>query len=179
MRAMNEENDIHIEADENLDDSVLAEESQGASIKKLKDKLKAAEEKAKEHLDGWQRSQADFANLRRRDEEAKLEFLKFANQSLIEELIPVLDSFTIAVSNGHKELEPIYKQLLSVLKSKGLEELDPLGAPFDPRSHEAIGMDKVKEKERDHTVTQVLQKGYSLGGKVIRAAKVKIGEYKD
>lgn len=177
MCTMNEENDISIEQDDTLDDSVLAEESQGASIKKLKDKLKVAEEKAKENLDGWQRTQADFVNLRKRDEEAKLEFLKFANQGLLEELIPILDSFTIAIAAGQTGLEPIYKQFLSVLKSKGLEELEPLGAPFDPRFHEAIGMEQVKEKEKDHTVVVVLQKGYSLAGKVIRAAKVKIGEY--
>lgn len=174
---MKEENDIHLEQDETLDDSVLAEESQGASIKKLRDKLKAAEEKAKEHLDGWQRAQAEFANVRKRDEEAKVEFLKFANQSLIEELIPVLDSFNIAIAAGTPGLEPIYKQFLSVLKSKGLEEVEPLGEAFDPRFHEAIGAEEVSEKAKDHTITQVLQKGYKLGEKIIRAAKVKIGEW--
>jgi molecular chaperone GrpE len=174
---MNDENDISIEQDDTLDDSVLAEESQGASIKKLKEKLKSAEQKAKEYLDGWQRGQADFANLRRRDEEAKMEFLKFANQSLLEELIPVLDSFTIAIAEGHQEILPIYKQFMSVLKGKGLEELEPLGEVFDPRLHEAIGVTEVSTPEEDQKITQVLQKGYKLSDKIIRAAKVKIGEY--
>jgi len=171
-----EEKDIELDK-EDIDDSVLAEEHASESIKKLKGKLKEAEGKAKEYLDGWQRSQADFANLRKRDEEAKVEFLKYANQSLIEELIPVLDSFNIALSHGNKELEPVYKQFMAVLKGRGLEELEPLGESFDPRLHEAIGMTKVDKEEEDHKVTEVMQKGYKLGEKVIRAAKVRIGEF--
>lgn len=172
----NEENDIEL-SEEDLDDSVVSEDHAQETVAKLKGKLKEAESKAKEYLDGWQRSQADFANLRRRDEEEKQEFIKYATQGLVEELIPVLDSFNIALSHGNKELEPINKQLLSVLKSRGLEEIDPMGQAFDPREHEAIGMDTVESAEEDHKITQVLQKGYKLSGKIIRAAKVKIGNF--
>src|SRR3990167_8452093 len=81
-RKMKEGNDdIVIEDDPDLTAPTEAQ-------KKLREKLKQAEVKAKEYLDGWQRAQADFANLRRRDEEAKFEFIKFARLSLIEELIP-------------------------------------------------------------------------------------------
>jgi len=159
------------------DSDDLSEEYAGNEIKKLKEKLKATESKAREYLDGWQRAQADFANLRRRDEEAKMEFLKFANQGLIEELIHVMDSDNIAIASGHKELEPVYKQFISVLKSKGLEELEPKGETFNPSFHEAIGMEKVESAEADHKVIQVVQKGYRLGERVVRPAKVKIGEY--
>lgn len=174
---MDDENDIRVEQDGDLDDSVLAEESQSASVKKLKEKLKAAEEKAKEYLDGWQRAQADFANLRKRDEQDKQAFAKIASQAILEELIPVLDSFNIALLNGHKELEPIFKQLAAVLKAKGLKEIEPLGQLFDPREHEAIGVTTVNSEDEDHKVTEVLQKGYKLGDKVVRPAKVKIGEF--
>lgn len=175
MLAMKDEenNIIH----EDLDDSVVAEEHAQESISKLKGKLKAAEEKAKEYLDGWQRAQADFANLRRRDEEAKIEFIKFAKLSLVEELIPVLDSFNIALSSGHKDFEPLYNQLVGVLKANGLEELDPLIVAFSPHEHEALGVVKTEKKEEDHKVIEVLQKGYKLNGRVIRPAKVKIGEF--
>jgi len=159
------------------DSDDLSEEYAGNEIKKLKEKLKATESKAREYLDGWQRAQADFANLRRRDEEAKMEFLKFANQGLIEELIPVMDSFNIAIASGHKELEPVYKQFISVLKSKGLEELEPKGENFNPSFHEAIGVERVESIDDNHKVIQVLQKGYKLGEKIIRPAKVKIGEF--
>lgn len=162
-----------------LDDSVVAEEHANDSIAKLKGKLKDAEGKAKEYLDGWQRTQADFTNIRKRDEEAKVEFLKYANQGLIEELIPVLDSFNIAMSHGNKEIEPVHKQFLGVLKSRGLEELDPVGEPFDPRLHEAIGMVPTDKEDEDQKVLEVMQKGYKLADKIVRAAKVRIGEFKN
>jgi molecular chaperone GrpE len=158
-----------------LDDVV--EEYQGDEIKKLKEKLKNAEGKAKEYLDGWQRSQADFANLRKRDAEDKVEFLKFANADLVAQLIPVLDSLELSLPHGNKELEVIYKQLLSVLKSNGLEESSPLGEPFDPGMYEAIGVLETDKPEDDHKVLEVMQKGYILQGKIIRPAKVRVGEF--
>ena len=91
---MKGENEDDIEIDRSdLDDSVVAEEAAGESLKKLRERLKECEAKAKEYLDGWQRAQADFVNIRKRDEEAKKEFLKFANTDLVAQLIPVLDSF--------------------------------------------------------------------------------------
>ena len=171
-----EENEI---VAEDLDDSVVAEEHAGDQVKKLKEKLKGAEAKAKEYLDSWQRAQADFTNLRRRDDEAKIEFLKFANQKLIEELLPVLDSFDLALSHDNLALEPVQKQFLSVLKTYGLEESEPRGENFDPRFHESVGVIKTDNKEEDHKILEIIQKGYILSEKIIRPAKVKIGEYHD
>lgn len=168
------EKDIELDK-EGLDDSVIAEEQAQDTVKRLKEKLKEAETKAKEYLDGWQRSQADFVNLRRRDEEAKIEFIKFAKLFLIEELIPVLDSFNIALSDGHEEIEPIYKQFWAILSGNGLEASNPLGESFDPKYHEAIGTTQTEKLEDDHKILEVVQKGYILSGKVIRPAKVKIG----
>ena len=167
-----EENEIIAE---NLDDSVVAEEYAQESISKLKGKLKTMEEKAKEYLDGWQRSQADFVNLRKRDEEAKVDFIKFANLDFIHQLLPVLDSLELSLPHGNKELEVIYKQFLSILKSNGLEEVNPLGETFDPRSHESIGTIETDNEAEDHKILEVVQKGYILSGKIIRPAKVKIG----
>ncbi|MEK7461718.1 MAG: nucleotide exchange factor GrpE [Patescibacteria group bacterium] len=168
---MKEENDdIVIEDDPDLTAS-------SEVLKKLRMRLKEAEIKAKEYLDGWQRAQADFTNLRRRDEESKLEFIKFANLSLIEELIPVLDSFNIALVQGHKDFEPLYNQLTAVLKANGLEELDPINKIFSPQEHEALTMIPTDKREEDHKVLEVLRKGYRLNGKMIRPAKVKVGEF--
>ena len=74
-------------------------------------------------------------------------------------------------------LEMIYKQLMQVLRSKGLEELNPLGQPFDPKEHESIGFVSAEKSEDDHKVLEVVQKGYILSGKILRPAKVRIGEY--
>jgi molecular chaperone GrpE len=175
---MEDENDIRIEKDGDLDDSVLAEESKDASVKKLKEKLKSAEDKAKEYLDGWQRAQADFVNIRKRDEEAKMEFLKFAKADLIEQLMPVLDSLELSLPHGNKELEAVYRQLIQILKANGVEEDNPKGHPFDPRKHESIGVVETNDEGEDHKILEVLQKGYILSGKIIRPAKVRIGEFK-
>lgn len=174
---MKDEDDITLDSEDNIDDSVVAEEAQGETIKKLRVRLKEAEAKAKEHLDNWQRAQAEFVNVRKRDEEAKGEFLKFAQAGIIEELLPVLDALQSAVSHGDKGIEQTYNLFLKILKQKGLEEIDPTGEAFDPSKHEAIGMTETKDKNEDHKVLEVLQKGYIMMGKVIRPAKVKIGEF--
>ena len=171
-----EEKDIELDK-EGLDDSVIAEEHANDTVKKLREQLKQVETKAKEYLDGWQRAQADFANLRRRDEEAKSEFVKFANLSFVLELIPVLDSFNLALAHGNKDVKPVYDQFFSILKQNGLEELDPMDETFDPKYHEAIGVVPTDEPEKNHKILEVIQKGYILSGKIIRPAKVKIGEY--
>ncbi|MEK7148230.1 MAG: nucleotide exchange factor GrpE [Patescibacteria group bacterium] len=170
-----EEKDIEL-SQEDVDDSVVAEEHAGEQVKKLKGKLKDAEAKAKEYLDGWQRSQADFVNLRKRDEEAKVEFLKFANADLVSQLMPVLDSLELSLPHGNKELEVIYRQLIQILKVSGLTQENPVGEVFNPRKHEAVGNIETENKDDDHKILEVVQKGYILQGKIIRPAKVRIGE---
>ncbi len=171
------DDDITLDNETGIDDSVLTDEHQGDTIKKLKEKLKEAEAKVKENMDGWQRAQADFVNLRKRDEEAKVEFLKFANAGLINELLPVLDGLSLAVAHGDKGVEQIHSMLLKTLKNYGLEEINPMGEKFDPNFHEAVGTIKTEAKDDDHKILEVLQEGYILNGRVLRPAKVKIGEF--
>jgi len=180
---MNDENDIKIEADENLDDSVIAEENAIDTIKSLKEKLKKAIAEKQEYLNGWQKDKAEFLNARKRDQEAQKDFARFSNENLISELIPVLDSFSIAI--GNKEswekvdknwrigVEYIANQLVKTLGEFGLKEIDPIGQKFDPMRDEAI-----EDGKDSDMVTTVVQKGYELNGKVLKAPKVKIGEKK-
>jgi len=184
---MNDEQDeITIDhSDENLDDSVIADEHKGDTIKKLKEKLKDAESKKQEYLDGWQREKADFINIRKRDEEAKQEFLKYAKEETMLDIIPVLDSFDLAFRNktAWEELpkdwrigiESIYNQLISVLEAHGVKKVVPVGEVYDPKLHEAVESLPVSEKEKDGVVLEVLQAGYTLAGKEVRPAKVKVG----
>lgn len=181
MNKNSEDNEI---ISEDLDDSVVSEEHAGDALKKLKEKLKEAEAKARGYLDSWQRAQADFINAKKRDDEAKAEFLKFANSDFIYQLIPVLDSFELSLPHPSTNsgqaaagLEAIYRQLLAILKSNGLEEVNPMGELFDPRKHESLGSIETKEKSDDHKILEVVQKGYILSGKIIRPAKVKIASY--
>jgi len=180
--------DVVIESDDTLDDSVIAEENMAETIKKLRAKLKKSQADASEYLTGWQRAKADFVNARKRDEEERKEFIKFSNERLIESLIPVLESFDLAMAN--KEVwekvdknwrvgvEYIYSQLKKTLNESGLEEINPVGLKFDPARDEAALYVPVTEEDQDHVITQVIQKGYSLNGKSMRPPKVKVGEYK-
>jgi molecular chaperone GrpE len=178
---MKDENDVTIEQDETLDDSVIAEENAVDSINNLKDKLKKAIEEKQEYLNNWQRDKAEFINIRKRDQEAKKDFARFSNENIISELIPVLDSFSMAM--GNKEawekadknwrigVEYIANQLKKILEDFGLKEIDLMGKQFDPMRDEAI-----EDGKNSDIVTTVVQKGYELNGKVLKAPKVKIGE---
>lgn len=181
---MKDENDITIERDENIDDSVVIEENALDTVKVLKEKLKKATEEKQEYLNGWQKDKAEFINARKRDQESQKDFARFSNENLISELIPVLDSFNMAM--GNKEVwekadknwrvgvEYIANQLKKTLEDFGLKEIDPIGKTFDPMRDEAI-----EDGKESDVVTTVVQKGYELNGKVLKAPKVKIGEKKN
>ncbi|MDO8430549.1 MAG: nucleotide exchange factor GrpE [Candidatus Taylorbacteria bacterium] len=157
------------------------EESGQETIKNLREKLKIALAEKQEYLNNWQRDKADFINVRKRDQETQKDFARFSNENLIDELIPVLDSFNMAM--GNKEVwekadknwrvgvEYIANQLKKILEDFGLKEIDPLGKPFDPMRDEAI-----EDGKHGNIVTTVVQKGYELNGKVLKAPRVKIGE---
>lgn len=173
---------------EMLDDSVVAEENAGEALKKLREKIKKLEAENREYLTGWQRAKADLINARKRDEAERGEFVKYANERLIDGLIPVLDSFEMAM--GNKEawekadknwrvgVEYIYNQLKKTLSDAGLEEVDPTGQKFDATRDEASEYVPVDSESKDHVIIQVIQKGYTLNGKAMRPPKVKVGEFR-
>lgn len=144
----------------------------------LRKETKKALKKAKEYLDGWQRAKADLINFKRESEEGKKDFARFANQDFIQELLPVIDSFEMALSHiDDKGVEQIRSQLLSVLKSRGVEQVSVGGEAFDPTQHDSIETVVVDTKKDDGKIIEVVQTGYTLHGKVIRAPKVKVGKY--
>ncbi len=180
---------IAVENDaDTLDDSVVAEESALDAVKKLKEKLKAVEKEKQEYLVGWQRAKADLINARKRDEADRQEFVKFANERLVEGLIPVLESFDMAMANKETwekvdknwrtGVEYIYSQLKKVLNDAGLEEINPIGQVFDINRDEASEYVEVADKNEHHKIISVVQKGYTLNGRSLRPPKVKVGEHK-
>src|SRR3989338_1747557 len=182
----NNQNDIILEP--NTDSENLRDPAE--AVKKLKEQLKTCRTERQEYLDGWQRAKADFINAKKREEEERNEFVKFSRKELIKELLPALDSFHTAF--GNKEVwekvdlnwrmgvQYIYSQLMAVLECHGVTLIDPKpGVPFDPKGHASIGTVVVAEKENDHTVAEVVQKGYALHGKILEPAKVKIAEFGD
>ncbi len=170
-------------------DDIVSEEDESVPklIAKLRDKLKVCENEKQEYLDKWQRERADFINYKKRNEEENRQFLKFANERLVEEIIPVLESFEMAFANKktweslpevwRKGIEYIHSQLLNVLKSKGLEELNPSkGEKFNPSIHIAEVTEPTFDKNEDGGIIRVIKKGYGLNGKIIMAPKVIVAE---
>lgn len=172
--------------DENLDDSVVAEEVAAEVIKKLREKLRATQKERDEYLAGWQRAKADLINARQRDEADKKEFVKFANERLVDGLIPVLDSFELAFNNKENwekadknwraGVEFIYNQLKKALADAGLEEIESLGKIFDSSRDEAVEYLPVESESDNHKILAVISKGYLLNGRAMRPPKVKVGE---
>lgn len=171
-----------------LDDSVVAEDNALDAVKKLREKLKKVEAEKMEYLTGWQRAKADLINARKRDEADRQDFVKFANERLIDGLIPVMESFDMAM--GNKEVwekvdknwrvgvEYIYSQLKKVLSDAGLEEINPIGLPFDHNRDEAAEYVPVENESDNHKILAVVQKGYILNDRPMRPPKVKVGEWK-
>lgn len=188
QKDLNINDDITVETDADLDDSVIAEETAHDMVKVLKDKLKKAIEEKQEYLRNWQKDKAEFLNARKRDQEAQKDFMRFSNENLIGELIPVLDSFHMAMGNKEQwekadknwrvGVEYIANQLTKVLADFGLKEIDPINKPFDPMRDEAIEHIAVDSEDQNNIVKVVIQKGYELNGKILKAPKVKVGEYK-
>jgi molecular chaperone GrpE len=129
------------------------------------------------------RLQAEFENYKKRVDKENAQFLKNANAELIKDILPVLDSFELAIknSNGNAEittfkkgLELIYAQLFGILESEGLRPIQTKDQRFDPFKHEVL-MVKESEHDDDH-ILQEFQKGYMFNDTVLRHAKVMISK---
>ena len=143
-------------------------------------KTKDKKQKTKDHLvkikeleEKWQRVLADYDNLRKRVEKEKREFVKFSNASLVDKLLPVLDALEECVKHLKDEgLKLSLEQFKKVLASEGLKEIKTKGEKFDPEKMDAV---EVVNGKKD-IVVEVVLKGYNLNNRVLRPAKVKVGQ---
>ncbi len=134
-----------------------------------------------EYLDGWKRAKADFINYKN-DETARMQgLLKFGNESLLYDVLPVFDSFDMGMAvlkedaEARKGMNLIRTQLEDVMKRHGLEPIEaPPGTPFDPARHEAIG--EMASDIPEGMIAEETKRGYALHGKILRPAKVKIAK---
>ena len=125
---------------------------------------------------------ADFDNFRKRAQREKDEARQFANQGLLEKLLPVLDNFEMALT-AVKDADPsvrdgvqmILDQLLGVLKESGVEPVDAMGQPFDPNLHEALSQEETTDAD-EGTVVQQVQRGYKLNDRLVRPARVVVAK---
>jgi molecular chaperone GrpE len=151
------------------------------------EELKQQAAKAGEHWDRLLRTTADFDNFKKRAAREKQDAIKYANESLLQKLIPVLDSFDMALSATQNTqtgatdslqagVNMISQQLKNVLMEAGLEEIDATGKTFDPNLHEAVSQ-VVTTDVPDGNVVQQLRKGYKLRERLLRPASVVVGKH--
>ena len=164
------------EEKENAKDKV---ELTNEEIEAMNKRVSEAEEKAL-------RYQAELINYRKRKDEETEKKLKYANEDLILEILPVLDNFERAIKMDDDNLEDevsqflsgmkmIYASLTKAIEKYGVKEIDALGKVFDATYHQAVMTEEVKDKDKD-IVLEVYQKGYILKDKVIRPAMVKVNK---
>jgi len=151
------------------------EEAAKDKLKKLKDELKIVKKERDDYLAGWQRAKADFINARKDEEKARAEFVKFATERVLGEILAVADSLELSSS---ADCKPIYNQLIDILKKEGTEQIEALGKKFNPLEHEALEEIEVLDEKEDNVVVGELQKGYLIHNRVLRSSKVKVGVYK-
>lgn len=159
------------------------------AVKKLRQKLEVCVKEKQEYLLGWQRTKADFVNMKKAEEEYRKDFLKFANQGLIEELLPVVESFEMAFSNKEAwekvdknwrtGVEYIYGKLMGTLEQHGLKESNPIGEKFDPAQHASFEHVPTDNPKEDHMIIGVVQKGYTLNGKIIKPPNVRVSVFQE
>lgn len=151
------------------------------------EEFKALEDKAKksdEYFDRLLRLQADFDNYKKRLEKERIEFIKFANEEILSEILKIMDDFERAVEAGktkhdfetlYKGIEMIHKDFKEFLKQKGIREINVSGKRFNPNEHEAMMQEETDKHPEDHIIEE-FQKGYTFNGRVIRPAKVKVAK---
>ena len=164
-------------AEETVEEPAAEQEEPSKEVEELKAKLAEAS-------DRYLRLAAEFDNYRRRSAKERMDLISLANENLVKELLPVIDDFERALAamkgsddaaSAKEGTELIYNKMVAFLKKNGVVEIDAIGKEFDTDFHEAVAQFPVEEKDKKNTVIDVTQKGYVMGEKVIRYAKVVIG----
>ncbi len=146
------------------------------------EELKAKAAKADDYWDRLLRVTADYENFRKRAIREKQDATKYANESLIQKLVPILDNFDMAMAAAQSGatdaaqslqtgIAMIYQQLKNAMVEAGLEEVDASGQPFDPNWHEAVSQKETADVPEGQVVQQ-LRKGYKLRDRLLRPASV-------
>ncbi|UCE34121.1 MAG: nucleotide exchange factor GrpE [Deltaproteobacteria bacterium] len=150
-------------------------------------KLSETQEQAQDNYDLYMRTYAEMENIKKRGIKEREELAKYANESLIKEILPTIDSLEKAISHAIDDenssalvegLELTRDGLMKTLEKAGLEEVEAIGKPFDPNFHEAVSQQRDDTVAPGHVMIE-LQKGYTLNGRLIRPSTVVISSGKD
>ena len=152
--------------------------------RELLEKVKEIETKAHENYDLYTRTYAEMENIKKRGKKEREELAKFANESLIKEILPTIDSLEKAISHTDnddnpsglvKGLEMTLGGLMKTLEKSGLKGIEAVGKPFDPNFHEAISQ-QIDDKVAPGNIIMELQKGYLLNERLIRPSMVVVSQ---
>jgi molecular chaperone GrpE len=150
-------------------------------MKELQEKFKTTEEEAKQSYDRYLRVSADFENYKKRSAREMDDFRKFANQSLVKELLPIVDNLELAIKSAQENknvdnclLEGVdltLKEILKIFEKYNVKPIEALGKTFDPRYHEAV-MREETDKHPENVITNEMQKGYLIHDRLLRPSMV-------
>lgn len=155
--------------------------------KNIQKEFESIKKQLDEEKDRCLRLNAEFDNLRKRTQKEREEFIKYANEKLILELIDISESLERGINNAKKVdnkdklvegMELIYKQFWTVLEKNGLVQIKAIGEKFDHNRHEAM-MQTVTDEVDEDTILEEYARGYMLNGKVIRYSKVRVSKEKE
>jgi len=176
----------NIEVKENTKGKKDKSKSEKKSGKKDKPKPEDFEQKYKEANDKYLRLTAEFDNFRKRSLKEKMELIKSAGEDILINILPVMDNFERAMKSMDDDkakedavkegIEIIYNNFKEFLSQRGIKEIEAIGNDFNTDLHEAITKIPSPEDDQKGKVIDVIEKGYELHGKVIRFAKVVIGD---
>jgi molecular chaperone GrpE len=154
-------------------------------MKALEAKFEAKEKEAEENYDRLLRLSAEFENYKKRSSREIEEFRKFANQSLIKEMLSVVDNLELAMNstNGHKAidkdllqgLEMTHREILKVFEKFNVKPIDAKGQPFDPTFHEAVMQEETNDYAKN-TVINEMQRGYMIHDRLLRPSMVVVAK---
>ena len=192
------EKNINIEGEETLEEApveetdkateeVNSEEAKGEETpeEEEKDPLEKAQEEIADLKDKWLRSVAEFENYRKRTLKERAELILNGGEKVITAILPILDDMERAIENGAKTDDPevlregmtlIHQKFMKTLEGQGVSMIETENADFDTDVHEAVAMVPGMGDDKKGKVIDCLQKGYKLNDKVIRHAKVAVGQ---
>lgn len=167
---------------------VIMPETQEAEKSQKNQVGESVEEKAKQYWDQLLRLQAEFANYRKRTEKEKTEAIRFGKELIIEKMVSLADVMDQALKHSENAtdiqslktgFQMVAVEFLKFLKFEGVEPLKTVGESFDPHIHEAVEQVETEKEEENNKVLEELQKGYTVDGRLLRPAKVKVAKKKN
>lgn len=169
-------------------DWVGDEKKDKEKLKKLREDLKKSQLESRDHLTALQRARADYVNLKKELDETREVTKKKTTEKVLADFLPTLDSFDMAMGNTAAweavdknwriGVEFIYSQLKTALENNGVSPIDQVGVVFDPNNHEPIETKETDDASLDHQIERIIQKGYQMGDRVIRPARVVVWKLK-